>query len=119
MVFDPCSLLKASLEGDDSGTCILSIDKSSKKFEIIVKNQIFTSLEAGFDLDSFLSQKIDHYDFSTELIYKTNGTILETSFGKFQFPEGEKTRTIQNFVSKTLPQNNDKKRKLLGGYDSN
>ncbi|EMY68841.1 sensor histidine kinase [Leptospira vanthielii] len=102
MVFDPCSLLKASLEGDDSGTCILSIDKSSKKFEIIVKNQIFTSLEAGFDLDSFLSQKIDHYDFSTELIYKTNGTILETSFGKFQFPEGEKNKDYTKFCIKDI-----------------
>lgn len=119
MDLDPWSLLKASLEGDDSGTSILSIDKSAKKFEIIIKNQAFLSLESGFELEGFLCKKIENSDFSTELIYKTNGTILETSFGKFQFPEGEKTRIIRSFVSKTLLRNKDKKRKLLGDYDLN
>lgn len=102
MVVDPCSLLKASLEGDDSGTSILSIDKSSKKFEIIIKNRVFESLESGFDLDSFLSQKIENSDFSTELIYRTNGTILETSFGKFQFPDGDKNKEYTKFFIKDI-----------------
>lgn len=102
MDLDPWSLLKASLEGDDSGTSILSIDRSSKKFEIIIKNQAFLSLESGFDLDGFLCQKIDKSDYSTELIYKTNGTILETSFGKFQFPDGKKNKEYTKFFIKDI-----------------
>ncbi|EMY61258.1 sensor histidine kinase [Leptospira terpstrae] len=102
MDLDPWSLLKASLEGDDSGTSILSIDKSAKKFEIIIKNQAFLSLESGFELEGFLCKKIENSDFSTELIYKTNGTILETSFGKFQFPEGEKNKDYTKFCIKDI-----------------
>lgn len=97
MAIDPFSLLKASLEGNDSGTSIISIDKYSKNFEIIIKNSVFESFESGFDLDSFLSKKIRNSDFSKELIYRTNGTILETSFGKFQFPDGDKNKEYTKF----------------------
>lgn len=97
MAIDPFSLLKASLEGNDSGTSIISIDKYSKNFEIIIKNSVFESFESGFDLDSFLSKKIRNGDFSKELIYRTNGTILETSFGKFQFPDGDKNKEYTKF----------------------
>lgn len=102
MDLDPWSLLKASLEGNDSGTAILSIDRSSKKSEILIKNQIFASLEPEFDLNTFLCKKIENSDFSTELIYITNGTILEASFGKFQFPEGKKNKEYTKFFIKDI-----------------
>ncbi|MCG6145458.1 sensor histidine kinase [Leptospira bandrabouensis] len=102
MNLDPWSLLKASIEGDDSGTAILSIDRSSKKFEIILKNENFAFLEKEIDLKEFLSQKINNSDYTTELIYKTNGKILETSFGKFQFPEGLKNKEYTKFFIKDI-----------------
>ncbi|TGL14301.1 sensor histidine kinase [Leptospira meyeri] len=102
MDLDPWSLLKASLEGDDSGTAILSIDRSSKKFDILIKNHLFESLESEFELNTFLCKKIENSDFSTELIYITNGTILEASFGKFQFSEGKKNKEYTKFFIKDI-----------------
>lgn len=102
MDLDPWSLLKASLEGDDSGTSILSIDKTTKEFKFILKNQLFESLESGFDLNGFLSKKIENSDFSRELIYKENKTILESSFGNFSLPEENKNKEYTKFCIKDI-----------------
>ncbi|MCW7481686.1 sensor histidine kinase [Leptospira kanakyensis] len=102
MPLDAWSLLKASLEGDESGTSILSIDKTTKKFEFILRNKLFDTLEFGFDLNSFLTKKIENSDYSRELIYNTDGTILESHFGKFTVPEESKNKEYTKFCIKDI-----------------
>ncbi|PJZ45762.1 sensor histidine kinase [Leptospira brenneri] len=102
MPLDAWSILKASLEGDDSGTCILSIDKTTKKFEFILRNKLFDTLEYGFDLNSFLAKKIENSNFSKELIYKPDGTILESYFGNFKVQEENKNKEYTKFCIKDI-----------------
>lgn len=99
MIADPLSLFKASLEGNDSGTAILCINTELKSYEVLIKNSKFSSLEAEFDIPSYLKNKISNDDFITEKIYKTDGKILEISFGFFDYDvESETKKYVKFFV---------------------
>ncbi|XDD47973.1 sensor histidine kinase [Leptospira sp. WS39.C2] len=102
MIEDPLSLFKASLEGNDWGTAILVIDTKNKDFQFILKNSIFERLESDFDLLFFLKNKISNNDFNTEVIYKTDGKVLETSFGHFEFPSESNQKQYSKFFIRDI-----------------
>ncbi|TGM34360.1 sensor histidine kinase [Leptospira biflexa] len=102
MIEDPMSLFQASLEGNDSGIAILVIDVSQKKYEILLKNSIFISLETEFEFSFFLKNKIERNDFQTEIIYKTDGKILETSFGHFAFHGDSEGKQYSKFFIRDI-----------------
>ncbi|XDD44132.1 sensor histidine kinase [Leptospira sp. WS60.C2] len=102
MLTDPLSLFKASLEGNDSGTAILCINTEIKSYEVLIKNSKFSRLESEFDLPSFLKNKITNDDFTTEMIYKTDGKILETSFGFFDYKDTSETKKYAKFFVRDI-----------------
>lgn len=102
MIEDPLSLFQASLEGNDSGTAILVINCIEKTYEILLKNSIFRKLETEFDLPCFLKNKIKQNDFNTEIIYKIDGKILETSFGNFEFNDGSENKQYSKFFIRDI-----------------
>lgn len=102
MDLDPWSLFKASIEGNEMGTAIIAIDKFKKSFEYLLKNSKFESLQLEFNINNFLINKINNNDFSTELLYIDNGTILEISFGQFVFPYGEQNKDYSQFFIKDI-----------------
>ncbi|TGK83862.1 sensor histidine kinase [Leptospira montravelensis] len=102
MNLDPWSLFKASIEGNELGTAIIAIDTLKKNFEYLLKNSKFESLQLDFNINIFLRNKIKNNDFSTELLYIDNGAILEISFGKFVFPNGEQNKEYSKFFIKDI-----------------
>ncbi|WP_246836627.1 hypothetical protein [Leptospira levettii] len=102
MIQDPLSLFKASLEGNDWGTAIIQINLKEKNYEVLLKNSNFSQLEKEFDFPNFLKNKISHYDFNTEIIYKTDGKVLETSFGHFDYPSGSKDFQFTKFFIRDI-----------------
>ncbi|WP_108959003.1 sensor histidine kinase [Leptospira ellinghausenii] len=102
MIQDPLSLFKASLEGNDWGTAILQINLKEKVYDVLLKNSIFSRLEKEFDLPNFLKNKISHKDFNTEIIYKTDGKVLETSFGHFDYPTNSKEIQFTKFFIRDI-----------------
>lgn len=102
MILDPLSLFQASLEGNDSGTAILMIDSQTKSYEILLQNSIYTELAKEFDSRFFLKNKIKTNDFNTEIIYKVDGKILETSFGHFDYTKGIPGKQYTKFFVKDI-----------------
>ncbi|TGL18911.1 sensor histidine kinase [Leptospira yanagawae] len=102
MILDPLSLFQASLEGNDYGTAILCIDSKTKHYEILLQNSIFTKLEKEFDTLYFLKNKIQTNNFGTEIIYKVDGKILETSFGHFNYTEGNPGKHYTKFFVRDI-----------------
>lgn len=90
------NLLKSAIEGNYVGKAVLEVSFSDGSFKILYSNKLFQNYSQSFSVDDFLQTRIQTRKFSPENLFLTDGRVLFTRFGKFEFADGNRNSEYYN-----------------------